>query len=427
MYPPLQSLYDLIKLLRTQWQSPSEIEQIQRRKLKALLEHAYENVDYYRQLFDSAGIKPDEIEGREDLPRIPITTKRGLQSLPLQKITVRRLNLDRCTMLKTSGSTGIPLTIALSKEDLRARGALLTRTFMAQGCRLRDRRTQITNNPPRLKKNWYEYLGIRNRYGIYAFNAIDDQIDQLKKTSPDILLGNPSGLEAIAKRIKEKGVIGISPRIVLSGGEVLFPQTREFLDTIFKTTTYDLYNSFEFGSIAWECRYRNGYHISAESLIVEVLRDGRQALTGEPGEIVITALDLYAMPLIRYSLGDIGVPSDRRCLCGRGLPLLERIEGRTDDDLQLADGGRISSHRVRIALRSIPGISQFRFVQEERESFSVHLVSGEHFCPATVEEVERRLTEILGRRIRLNIELVEEIPLDPSGKRRAIISKLQSR
>jgi phenylacetate-CoA ligase len=426
MYGIAQSIYHRMRFFRNQWLSPPEIEAIQRRKLKTIVKHAYENVDYYRQLFDSAGIKPEEIKEREDLLRIPTTTKKQLQSQPIEKITAKDLNLRECTKLNTSGSTGIPLDIILSKEDLRFRGAVLSRAFLAHGGRLRDKVVQITHSPSSHQKHWYENLGIRRWYGISPFSEIDDQIDQLKRMNSDILIGFPSGLLAIAKAVKEKGVEGISPRITLSGAEILTSPTREFLNATFRTTTIDSYNSVEFGSIAWECKYQAGYHINTDVLIVEVIRDGRRALPGDRGEIVITALNAYAMPLIRYHLGDTGVLTDRRCRCGRGLPLLERIEGRANDDIKLPDGKRISPAVITTALEVIPGISQFRLVQEDKDEFRVYLAKGGNYCPTILDQVERELKKILGDPIGLHIQVVDEIPLDPSGKLRAVVSKVGS-
>ncbi len=425
MHDILLSVYHLHGLLRSQWLSPSEIEAIQQRKLRAILLHAYENVDYYHQLFDSAGVRPERIKDRQDLLRIPITTKRQLQSLPSKEITPRSLEIGESTTLKTSGSTGMPLDIILSKEDLRFRGAVFNRTFLAHGYRLGDKVVLISNyRSSHKQKHWYEYLGMRRSYSISAFGEIDDQIVELRRLGPDILIGVPSGLLAVAKTIEKKGIKDISPRIILSGGEILTPHTREFLNAAFGTTTVDLYNSSEFGSIAWECKHRAGYHINADSLIVEVIQNGRKALAGERGEIVITSLSAHAMPFVRYHLGDIGVLSDRRCPCGRGLPLLERVEGKTDDDIKLPGGGRLSPYAIRNRLEFIPGISQFRVLQKEKNEFWVYLVKGENFCPTTLQQIEGELKNILGDLIDLHIQVMDKIPFDPSGKLRAVISNI---
>ncbi len=384
------SLYHLAGLLRSQWLSLSDIEEIQNAKLGLLLKHAYENVGYYRQLFDSAGVKPEDIRDRKDLLRIPITTKRHLQSLPIEKITAKSFNPGASIKLRTSGSTGIPLEIILSTKDLRFRGAVLKRTILAHRCHPGDKVVHLTNHRSIYRRDWYEYLGIRRRYEISALSEMDDQIRRLKRIRPDILIGYPSGLLAAAETLKQKKVERIFPKLILSGGAILTPQAREFLNATFVTTTIDFYNSWEFGSIAWECKYQAGYHINADTLIVEVVQDGREALFGESGEIVVTALDSYAMPFIRYHLGDIGVLSDRRCPCGRGLPLLEKLEGRTNDYVKLPNGKRIMPATIVTALSNIPGISQFQFVQEEKDQCRIYLINREKSSPGAVEHAKEK-------------------------------------
>lgn len=425
MYVVFKALYQSMQLLKNQWLSPPEIEAIQRRKLKHLVKHAYENVHYYRELFDSAGIKAETISDLDALSRIPITTKKKLQSLPLQEITAKGVRIEHCTKLKTSGSTGIPLDIFLSQDDLRFRGAVFRRAFRAHGIRLRDRVAHVTNHSKVERRHWYESLGIRRKVAVSARETVDDQIGQLKKVNPDVLIGSPSALRYIAEKVGEQGEKGITPRITVSGGEVLAPHTRGLLNTLFKTTTIDFYSTFEFGNIAWECKDPGGYHINADALIVEVIRDGKAALPGERGEIVITGLHGRAMPLIRYSLGDIGVLSGRQCSCGRGLPLLERIEGRTEDDLKLPNGKRVPSNVVRTTLKTIPGISQFRVVQESINGFRVYLTRQASFSQATIEQVERELRNLLGDSILLQIQVMDTIPLDPSGKQRSIICQVE--
>lgn len=419
-----QSIYHLIRLIRNQWLDPSEIEKIQRRKLKAIVRYAYENVDYYRQLFDSVGVKPEEIEDKNDLLRIPITTKSQLQKLPIEKIIAKGIKLDKCTQVKTSGSTGIPLDIIIGKEDSRIRWAVFMRAFLANGCRLTDKEVNIAALPRDYRNHWYQYLGIRRQKYISLSNEIDEQIRQIRKINPDFIHGLPSGLRAIAEAIKQKKVKGICPKVIASGGEILTQQTREIIDSTFGVKMVDSYNSWEFGNIAWECSRHTGYHINADNLVVEFINNGKVALPGEKGKIIITNLNSYTMPFIRYNIGDVGIPSDKQCPCGRGLPLLKRIEGRTDDLIKLSNGRVISPFTITAVLRFISGIAQFRLIQEREDECLMQLVKGEGFCQGTIEKVKEKLKRILGGNVHLKVQILAEIPRDPSGKIRAIMSRL---
>lgn len=411
-------------VMRSQWLSPAEIDEIQQKKLQKMIHHAYENVPYYRRLFDSVGIKPGEIRDPNDLLRVPITTKKQIQALPLNEITAKGLRIDHCTQVRTSGSTGIPLTVLIGPKDLRVRGAVFMRSLFESGYRLTDKTVRVTNVFREVPRHWYQFLGIRREEVIDVFQKIDDQIRQLQEAKPDILNGLPASLRLIAETIKQRKIEGIRPKRIITGGEILSEETRETLQEGFGATVVDFYNSWEFGNIAWECDRHAGYHINTDSVLFELIREGKRVPPGERGEVFLTGLNAFAMPFIRYRIGDIGVLSDRRCACGRGFPLLERIEGRTDDQITLSKGRVISPFTITTVLRFIPGIGQFRFVQKSEREFEVNMIRGNDFDLNTLEKIKTRLEKILGTDAQINVEVVDEIPRDPSGKIRAVLSEL---
>ena len=424
MFRIFRSLHHLIRLLRSQWMSPEEIEAIQKRKLKAVLRHAYENVDYYRRLFDSAGVKPEEINDQGDLLKIPITTKKQLQALSPEEITAKGIRLDDCITFKTGGSTGIPLDILVDRKELRFRGAILMRAFLASGYRITDRALFIVGQPRKLPHRWYQSLGIRRQKYISMLEPVDDQIRHLREEKPDFLVIDSSCFPILAAGLKKLIAEGIRPRIVTTGGSILTEERREAMESMFGVRVLDYHSSWEFGNIAWECRRQAGYHVNAEGFIVEVIQNGRRALPKERGEIVITDLNAYAMPFIRYKLEDVSALSRHPCPCGRGLPLLEKIEGRINDLIRLPNGRVVLPAGIARAFRLVSGISQYQFVQEGENEFRVSLVKGEGFCPTTPENVEKALRQVLGADIRLHTQIVDEIPRDPSGKLRAFLSKV---
>jgi phenylacetate-CoA ligase len=138
-------LYHLQHLIRNQWRSPAELESIQLEKLKALVHHAYHNVTYYRRLFDQSGLKPEDIQSLQDLSKIPLTTRKTLQSLPQQEIIAKGVDLKRCLNLRTSGSTGMPLNIFVDSREVALRWLFYRRMYFANGGRLRDREVKITS------------------------------------------------------------------------------------------------------------------------------------------------------------------------------------------------------------------------------------------------------------------------------------------
>ncbi len=416
-------IYQSLRLRRNQWLGPSELRLIQQRKLRKVIRHAYEHVPYYRRLFDSAGIRSDAIRGPEDLCKIPITSRRELQALPVGDITQRGLDLHRCMKVKTTGTTGTPLDILIGPHEVRYRGVVLRRIFSSYGCRLTGKWVRVTNALIPAPRHWYQSLGIRRVKLVNILRPMEDQIRIIREEKPDVLEGFASGIRAIAETVKREKIRGICPKIVITGAEMLTEESREIIEEVLGVKVFDLYNSWEFGSIAWECQEHAGYHVNADGLIVEVIRDGREAVPGESGKIVITSLSAFAMPFIRYALGDIATMSDRRCPCGRGLPLLERIEGRADDVIKIPGGKTVAPYLITQVLRYIPGIHRFRFVQERDGHCRVEIVEGTGFSPDTVEEIKKSLRKILGQDLHLDVQTVDEIPHDPSGKLRVVLSR----
>ena len=167
-------------------------------------------------------------------------------------------------------------------------------------------------------------------------------------------------------------------------------------------------------------------HINANHVYVECLKeDGEPAAPGERGELIITDLDNYGMPFIRYRIGDIGVPSDRKCNCGRGLPIMEKVEGRTFDIIVGTNGRHFDGHFFSILLRTaVDGIKQFQVVQESKNEINIKIVVDEVFKTEYIDVLTTKIHEYCGEDMDVNFEIVDEIPLAKSGKFRFIISKV---
>ena len=209
---------------------------------------------------------------------------------------------------------------------------------------------------------------------------------------------------------------------------VLHEWERPTIEHVFQCPVTNRYGCEEVSLIACECEQHQGLHINADSVYVEVLRpDGTPADAGEPGKVVVTDLVNRAMPIIRYQVGDMAVRADRRCPCGRGLPLLEKIEGRTADYVVLPSGELISgvSLTENFAVM-VPGIAQLQIIQEAVDRFVFRIVKGHTFGPASLERIRSLVTERFGPSIDYECEFVDRIRQEPSGKYRFCISKVNS-
>ena len=407
----------------------------QRQMLRQILKHAYETVPFYHEIFDKLKIKPTDIKTVEDLKKLPILHKDDVRR-NLDKMISRVYDVKKLKTVSTSGSTGKPLRVYLSEAEDEFRKAKHLRANIALGQKPRDR--WVTISAP---IHFREVGRLQRIFGIYVprsvsvFDDIAKQFATVERLKPDVLDGYSNFLFVLAKEAEKKGCHSISPRFMISGAETIDDHSRSFIEKVFHAPLFDQYATVEFERMAWQCREKNGYHIDFDSVVLElIVKDGEVAHPGEIGEIVCTSLFNYAMPLIRYSVDDIGVyyDEDVKCKCGRTFPLLKRIEGRSDSIVVLPDG--------RILLPLTFGwsmefykyyfeIDQYRVLQEKLDLLKL-LVKVRDNCNVDervmADELIKHLRSILniGPEVALEIKFVDEIPLDKSGKLRKVISKV---
>ncbi|MCI0632972.1 MAG: phenylacetate--CoA ligase family protein, partial [Actinobacteria bacterium] len=224
--------------------------------------------------------------------------------------------------------------------------------------------------------------------------------------------------------IRERGIPDIRPRVVIGSANLLDTVSRALIDDTFGVRMADEYASAEAGCVAWECPAHTGYHLSSDIVVVEFVRHGRPARPHEAGHVVLTPLFRRTMPLIRYSQGDIGAPTTERCPCGRTLPLMRVIEGRSDSFLTLPSGAILSPLSVVSAMmRGEPGVDEYLVVQEARDSIVLQLVVRHGSDPELGERLQRSMEQLVRHEAAVRIEVVDRIERDPD-KPRSIISRV---
>jgi phenylacetate-CoA ligase len=275
----LKYFLETARFVKNQWLSYDKLLEIQHQKLRRLINHAYFNVPYYRELFDSIGIKPEEIKDSRDLEKIPITRKSTFQNLPLEKKIAKGTNLNKCIRAKTSGSTGRPLEFILSWEDWMRNLSTMPRFLMGAGRRLTDKMlfifspSSFLENPIRHRKQWYEYFGIMKKEYFSLFEDVHEQIEAIKRIKPDILVSYPSNLKMLAETIIKEQIQDLKPpKILYSSAEVLTKEVRELCNSAFKVNMLDLYSAWETGPVAGECYKHEGFHVNIDSVVLEVVK-----------------------------------------------------------------------------------------------------------------------------------------------------------
>ncbi len=422
---PHEILY-LRRLLRNQWLTPSELRDLQEDKLRRLISHAYDRVPYYRRLFDSAKLKPADIRGLPDLMKIPTTSRAQLLDRPLEDITARGIDLRRCRVMTTSGTTGVPFKTYFRRKDLTRVNLGWARTYLAHGMRIRDRIGAFRgwrNADP--KKAWYEVMGIWRRRTLSSLDAPAAWIAEFEKWRPQVIMGYALTLNLLAEAVREGGAAGIRPRMIFHTSGLLHDHDREGIGAALGSKVIDIYGSDEGGCIAWECPQCRGYHVNVDLVALEILEDGRAVPAGKPGEVVITNLHSFAMPLIRYRQEDVAAWSPEAPRCGRGMPLLKDIQGRIDDFIILPSGGRISPHPFYWALLLVPGIAKWRVVQETRSLLRVEVAAGPDFRKDGPSMIEANVRKIVKDEMEIMVSVLDAIEQNPLQKFRSVISKVR--
>lgn len=421
----LRKIWYLNKVMKQQWLKTSELEEIQQGMLRRIIKHAYENVPLYHQKFNSVGVKPDDIKTVDDFKKIPIITKQEFRDNFPDGVIAKGIDINKCWVSHTSGSTGIPLTVVYSEKEDDYEKAIALRPNLSCGQKITDRWAIITNPEHIVPKKWFQRIGFFSPEYISVFDSVKEQIQIIEKFNPGVLDGYPSSIYLLAKKKKETGTDKIHPKIIFSTAEILTDEMRKYINSVFGVEMYDQFGCVELGRTAWECPEHCGYHIDMDAVVMEFLRDGEVVTPGERGEIAYTGLYQYAMPFIRYATGDIGILSDEKCTCGRGLPLMKVLEGRKDAFIQVPSGEIFSPIVWTLFMRYYSDISQFKVIQEKIDLIRMQIVKGKGFSQETIDRVKRDVKNVLGEDIYIEVESVDGIPREKSGKVRSVISKIR--
>lgn len=419
------------ELEASQWLPYTEITKIQWLGIERLLRHAWENVPYYRRTMEGIGITSDDIRTFEDFRKLPTVDKETIRKNYYDLIAKNYLN---CILNKsTGGSTGEPLHFAYTRESYERRIAAAARGYGWAGCWDGERTFYVWGVPigrepyfTRLKKSLHNAILRRRIFNCFAFSEekMEACLREMTRFRPAFIVGYTNPLYNLAQFTKKTGFRPFKPRAVLTGAEKLFSYQRSSIEDVFQCPVFETYGSREFMLIASECDKHNGLHLSAENLYVEFLKDGKPVKDGELGEIVVTDLHNYGMPFIRYRIGDLGVPASGQCPCDRGLPLVERIKGRLLDTIQTPDGRFVPGEFFPHLMKEFPDISKFQVVQEQLGLLNIALVTDGKFTTETQNFLLTEIRKVLGEEIKIEFNLVTDIPVTGSGKFRVVVSKV---
>ena len=423
-----QEMITRLKFLENAQYWPLEkIQAKQAEDLRNLIQIAYAEVPFYQSMMDKAEVRPEEINDPADLSKLPIVTKDMLRE-GYPKLTTRYTG-QKTYEASTSGSTGKNFYVM---EDAMTAGwyrASFMLSLEWAGWQIGELHLQTGITPDRSLdrriKDWF--LGCHYKS---AYQLDDEHLDEIlitiRKHNLRHLWGYPGSLYYLAKFADTLGWDHPLSSVV-SWGDSLYPHYRQLIESVFQTKVFDTYGCAEGFQIAAQCEYGN-YHLHALDTVVEILDAYEKPVKpGKIGNIVVTRLHPGPMPLIRYVVGDLGVPSKQRgCPCGRGLPMMEAIKGRDADVITTPSGNRLIVHFFTGILEHFPEIDSFQVVQTEPDSILLRIQPKGEMTDSILDKIKTSLADKGTSDLQVNFQFVESIPMPPSGKHRFVINQTHS-
>lgn len=414
----------------TQWWPAERLQAMQLERLRSLLCEVSINVPYYSELFARLRFDPAELKSVEDLRALPLLDK---ATIGAHTEAMKNLKASALARSNTGGSSGEPLVFFIGKERMSHDVAAKWRATRWWGVDYGDRELVVWGSPIELGaqdrvKRLRDWLLRTELLPAFAMNErrLDEMVATIRRRRPRMLFGYPSALSHIARHAESRGVrlddVGVQVAFVTS--ERLYDEQRTTISRLFGCPVANGYGGRDAGFIAHECP-QGGMHITAEDIVLEFVDRGGQPVTdGEPGEVVVTHLATRDFPFIRYRTGDVAVRDSRRCSCGRGLPMLREIQGRSTDFVVAADGTVMHGLALIYILRELPGLSAFKVVQHDLQRTSVQLVPGIGFDPACERTIVDSFRKRLGSHVTVDIQRVAAIAPEKSGKFRYVVSHI---
>jgi phenylacetate-CoA ligase len=391
--------------------------------------HAYENVAFYRDLYDAHGVRPDDVAGAADLAALPLVSKGDLLLRPPEDLCVRGADLRRLTSVSSSGVTGEPFTVRRSRLERAGARLRWLKLLSAYGLRPWDRRASVhylRSRPDgtqvhRKRRFFYPHLVIECR------QPVEEICRTLRRYRPHFLTGYPGVLSLTAETLLADSGEPVRPRAVLLGSEVLTSDARRLIEEAFRAPVWDVYASIEMNLIATQCCQGRSLHVHDRHCAVEVLQDGRPVGPGGTGELVATNLDAFTMPFVRYRHGDVVTLGPDPCPCGRAGATLAEVQGRVVDYFPLPDGRLLHPYVLYGAvIEGRPWVRRYQFVQEAVDRVVVKVVPDGALSAQQLESLRHAAGAALGPQVNFEVQQVAALPSGPGGKFRVGCSLVKS-
>lgn len=402
--------------------SREELGQLQARKIREVLQAAIAWVPLYRDLYGRLGVDIREIQHADDLWRLPTVSKEDYLQQGPSRYVDERFSLAELGTQTTSGSLGRSLTMYASPSERLRLSASLWSAWLDRGITSADRLLMMSS--PYLAR---PMIDVQTDF-IPVQTPTEEIVERFRALRPTAIIGPGESISLLAREVGRRDLPErLLVRSLFPFGQTFTEQMRAMVRQGFAGEIFVLYGAAETNWLAYECERHDGLHLAADRVVVQVARRGQPnqpADPGEVGEVIVTSLMRRTNPFIRYRLGDAAALDLSPCPCGRAAPRLQSLEGRFQDFLVATHGTWVAPSAIAIDL--IVGqkaILDYRIVQESRDQVRVSVCATDDFGDGDRRRAEDILRRHLGE-VRVIVEVVAEIPRDPSGKRRRVFRSL---
>ena len=415
-------------LMKSQYFKEEKLLRIQENGLRNIVKHAYETVPYYHKKFKEFNIKPSDIKTLKNIKKLPVLTRREVfDNFPMNIVSHSYVKTHKIglTLGFTGGSSGDPLKFYKDSLTMSMLLACQWRGWGYGGYELGDKIAylgghslipfQESSLKSRLNLKFASLIKRILPLSSYEMDkeTMNNYIKRLRKYKPDIIVGYSSALKFLAGYMESKNIKDINPKSVHSTSEMLFPDQREVIEKNFNCELFDGYGTGEAIVSAFECEKHNGLHLTAETGITEIV----------DGEVIVTSILNRATPFIRYKVGDRSKFIDKKCSCGRSLPLIDHIKGRVGDFLIGRNNRRVATTALTLMFGQAK-VREYQLVQESKNKIIIKIIKDSGYSDKKTDYILNSLRRWLGKGINLEIQFTDKIPLTKAGKKLVLVKNI---
>lgn len=418
-------------LEKSQYFTINELEEYQNERLKIIIAYAFNYVPYYTAIFNKLRLTPKDIKTKEDLQKLPVLEKDDIRKNFKDLISAESKD-KRLKAGHTSGTTGSPLEILWDRNIDILHNVAIWRHRNWAGFKFGERYASLLgrvvvpikqNKPPffRINKHWNQYLF--SSFHLKSQN-LSHYIEMFEKNNIRYMEAYPSTAYILAKYLEQIDSY-YNMKSIVTSSETLLPIQREVIEKRFKCKVYDYYGMAERVMFSGECEKQNGHHMHMEYGLTEIVdNENMQVPNGNYGNLVLTGLHNFAMPLIRYKIGDVTAIKKSKCKCGRTLPLLESVTTKAEDIVVTKDGRLISSSVLTHPFKPMHNILKSQIIQDDYNQLVIKIVKRPGYTDSDTDLLIKSMKERTGDEMNIHVEFVDDIPRNNRGKYRWVVSKL---